>query len=221
MKEYQTREVAFFGKITAGITHEFKNVLAIIKESAGLMEDFLHLSPADSFPFRQKFIDTMGIIKGQLGRGNDLVAGLNRFAHSADQSRADIDVNDMMAQLVLLSARFTRLKGITMKFISFEQPVSLTTDPIRLEMAVFSGIESCLAYLSTGDTVSVCPGRDGDQVVIEIICDSTASGQAGVNQTLPASQDWAGLQTMAANLNGTLALKDTPAGLVFTFPRQG
>ncbi|MBF0508686.1 MAG: hypothetical protein HQK57_07155 [Deltaproteobacteria bacterium] len=221
MKEYQTREVAFFGKITAGITHEFKNVLAIIKESAGLMEDFLLLSPTDSFPYRQKFVDTMGIIKEQVGRGNALVAGLNQFAHSADQSRAEINLNDMMAQLVLVSARFTRLNGVTLKFRSFDRPVPLTTDPMRLEMTVFAGIESCLAYLSTGDTISVCPGWAGDRVIIEIICECTASGQAGVIRTLPASQDWAGLQTMAADLNGTVESKEAPAGLVFTFPRQG
>ncbi|MCP3901564.1 MAG: sensor histidine kinase, partial [Desulfobacteraceae bacterium] len=34
-------KAAFFGKITASITHEIQNVLAIIKENAGLMEDFL------------------------------------------------------------------------------------------------------------------------------------------------------------------------------------
>ena len=33
------RQVAFFGRMTAGITHEMKNVLAIIKESSGLMQD--------------------------------------------------------------------------------------------------------------------------------------------------------------------------------------
>ena len=39
MKDNENGEIVFFGKITAGITHEMKNVLAIIKESSGLVED--------------------------------------------------------------------------------------------------------------------------------------------------------------------------------------
>ena len=35
------QETAFIGKITAGVTHEFMNVLSTIKEASGLMEDLL------------------------------------------------------------------------------------------------------------------------------------------------------------------------------------
>ena len=35
--EVKADELAFFGKIAAGVTHELKNVLAVIKESNGLM----------------------------------------------------------------------------------------------------------------------------------------------------------------------------------------
>ena len=34
----------FFGKMTASISHEIKNVLAIINENAGLLEDLALLS---------------------------------------------------------------------------------------------------------------------------------------------------------------------------------
>ena len=32
--------ILFFGKVSASVSHEIKNVLAIINESAGLLEDF-------------------------------------------------------------------------------------------------------------------------------------------------------------------------------------
>lgn len=53
MKENENSEIVFFGKITAGITHEMKNVLAIIKESSGLMEDLILLRPEDDFPHKE------------------------------------------------------------------------------------------------------------------------------------------------------------------------
>ena len=36
-----SREAAFIGKITASATHEIRNVLAIVKESAGLIDDLM------------------------------------------------------------------------------------------------------------------------------------------------------------------------------------
>jgi hypothetical protein len=34
----------FYGKITASVSHEIKNVLAIINENAGLLEDFTFMA---------------------------------------------------------------------------------------------------------------------------------------------------------------------------------
>ena len=37
-------KAAFSDKVTASVSHEIQNVLAIIKENAGLMEDILHMN---------------------------------------------------------------------------------------------------------------------------------------------------------------------------------
>ena len=55
MNKIERKEVVFFGKITAGITHEIKNVLAIIQESSGLMEDILAVTEDDTFSNKDKF----------------------------------------------------------------------------------------------------------------------------------------------------------------------
>ena len=38
---YRVKEIGFMGKVTASLSHEIKNTLAIINESAGLMGDLL------------------------------------------------------------------------------------------------------------------------------------------------------------------------------------
>jgi len=38
------KELLFYGKITAGISHEIKNGLAIIKETNGLVADFIKMA---------------------------------------------------------------------------------------------------------------------------------------------------------------------------------
>ena len=48
MNEKAMDEIAFFGKVTASITHEIQNVLSIIKESSGLIDDVLSFSGKDA-----------------------------------------------------------------------------------------------------------------------------------------------------------------------------
>jgi len=95
VKATETKEAAFMGRITAGVTHEMKNVLAIIKESAGLMEDLLALSKDASFPHREKFSSVLSKIRNQVARGVDISTRLNAFAHSPDRRPADVDLIDL------------------------------------------------------------------------------------------------------------------------------
>ncbi len=48
MKKNITDEAAFFGKINAGISHDINNILAIIRESSGLLTDLMEFSPPEN-----------------------------------------------------------------------------------------------------------------------------------------------------------------------------
>ena len=108
-------EIAFMGKITAGVTHEMKNVLAIIRESAGLMEDLLSVAKDDSFPAREKFLKILSGIDDQVTRGVGLANALNQFAHGPDQPLATVDMNGLIDQLVFLCQRFALSKRLHLK----------------------------------------------------------------------------------------------------------
>ena len=122
MDKCEDKEVAFFGKITAGITHELKNVLAIIRESAGLMEDIMSISPEAIISYQEKFENSMEKIKDQIKRGVELTDRLNKFAHSTDEAIAKIDLHATIEQLVALSQRFVGLKNVVLKADPLEQP---------------------------------------------------------------------------------------------------
>ena len=81
----------FFGQISASISHELKNVLGIINENAGLLEDLTFMAdrgvPLD--PVRLKAMAES--VKKQVGRANAIIGNMNRFAHSADRSYCTVD----------------------------------------------------------------------------------------------------------------------------------
>ena len=69
----------FFGKISASISHEIKNVLAIINENAGLLEDFTLMAEKGRPIDMERFKTVAGKIRGQVGRADGIVKNFNRF----------------------------------------------------------------------------------------------------------------------------------------------
>ena len=75
-------EAAFLSAMTASTTHEARNVLAIIKESAGLVEDLVQMYGTRGNLDREKVDRALKRIDLQVKRGADLLTTLNRLAHT-------------------------------------------------------------------------------------------------------------------------------------------
>lgn len=129
-------EIRYFGRVTASISHELKNVLAILNEHAGLLEDFVamaaHGRPLDVERIRQL---SAGMLK-QIVRGDTIVRNMNRFAHTADHERATADVAGLVELAVQMFGRTASARGVTVQVRAPGQPVMIATHPFVLETLV-------------------------------------------------------------------------------------
>lgn len=164
------REAAFLGRITAAFTHEVKNVLAIIKESAGLMEDLLALHPEPAFPHRERLVRCLATIQAQTKRGVELSRRLNRLAHSPDEEVARVDLNEILEQVIILSERFARLKGVSLLLHPYGGALSAVVSPVKLQMAVFACLECCWEATAAGGTVAVSVTLEGRDASVRFCC---------------------------------------------------
>lgn len=116
-----------FGSISASISHELKNALAVINENAGLLED-LSLMAEKGLPLDparlKKLADSIG---KQIQRADGIIRNMNRFAHSADESVKCIDTGDTLALTIALSSRLAAMKSVTLNFIPPQPPIRITT----------------------------------------------------------------------------------------------
>ncbi len=119
MREMNEKEIAFIGKITAGVTHEINNALASIKEISGLMEDLISMSSTDSFPHQEKFLKVLPKIREQVQRSVKLTTKLNKFSHLTDTPKVQVELNDFIEHLIFLTQRFARIKNVELQY----QPV--------------------------------------------------------------------------------------------------
>ena len=122
----------FFGRISASISHEIKNVLAIVNENAGLLEDLTLLAdrgkPLD--PARLKVM--AAAVKKQVDRADVIVKNMNRFAHSIDQTITTVDLDQTIELVIALTARFAAMQGVKVDLQLPASPLTIPTAPFYL-----------------------------------------------------------------------------------------
>ena len=114
----------FFGRISASISHEIKNVLAIVNENAGLLEDLTLLADRGKplHPARLKIM--AAAVKNQVGRADGIIKNMNRLAHSIDQTITTVDLDQTIELVIALTARFAAMRGVK---VDLQLPVSRLT----------------------------------------------------------------------------------------------
>ena len=153
----------FFGKMTASISHEIKNVLAIINENAGLLEDFALMADGGGAIEAQRLQNMSRAVMRQVGRADDIMKNMNRLAHSVDESIKTIDLNDISKLLVTLSGRFASTLGVTVQPKLNEGPLRLKTSPFFLMNLLWLCLEFAM-------------DAAGEDKIVELVTQKTETG---------------------------------------------
>ena len=222
MTQFRQTEIAFFGRITAGITHELKNVLAIINESSGLMQDLMALSK-ETPAYHDRFQKALTSIKGQVQRGQSLIARLNQFAHTPDIAVRSLDLFEAAGQLVALSQRFAALKNVTLKIVPpppSEQPVQATINSVQLQMALFAAIECWLSLAAPGNELNIYLSKKENTCAILLACEGDLPAGNDLAGGLAAAEKWPLLQGIAATLGGTVEIDEQKPGILLMVPAK-
>ncbi|MFV0436330.1 MAG: hypothetical protein ACK5PS_02905 [Desulfopila sp.] len=97
--------------VTAMVTHDLKNTLAIINENAGLLDDLAIMADDGGVPV-ERVQGAAGKVAQQVGRSNAIIKNLNRFAHSGDVPVGRGAVGDIVQLMVDLTTRRAAMQNI-------------------------------------------------------------------------------------------------------------
>ncbi|MBF0458483.1 MAG: hypothetical protein HQK99_11385 [Nitrospirae bacterium] len=132
------KHLAFIGKIISLYTHEQKNHLAIINESAGLISDMLEFSETPPSP--GQLLDIIKSIDAQIKKSSEMAKYLNAFGHRMDTPLASFKVNDCVEEVLVLLHRLIAQKRITFSTIYAAGLPPITGNPSSLQLLVFMAI---------------------------------------------------------------------------------
>jgi C4-dicarboxylate-specific signal transduction histidine kinase len=189
-------EMRFFGDVSAAISHEINNRMAVIYEKAGLLEDLAARLAHGKEVDPNRFAVQSGKILEQVRLAREVIRSLNRFAHSVDVDHASVELDELLEFVAALYARKAAMAGATVSVSKAGTPVVLTTSPFVLQALVGRGLDFALAHVEEGGTVIVGAESAGDLVAV------TFGGLCGVNEPIeppdPAQGVAALLESLAA-----------------------
>jgi len=201
MKNSEFETTQFLGKITAGVTHELQNILAIIKESSGLMKDLLILSDETPDPLKNSFQRSIEMINNQVLRGTDILNCLNDISHSPDQSTMDIDLYKVIHQLTQLMNRYSQSKQIELYVQKPDEPVRITINSMLFQLTISYALEFAINSLCPNGSIHITFEKIPRKTVIFLSCQGEFQNQKKLDET-SGDGTWKLLKQSITSLKG-------------------
>lgn len=92
--------LAFFGRTNRFISHELKNILAIISETLGLIDELLELAETGRELEPGKLRSLSESVIEEVGRANGIIKNMNTFGHSVDEFVSKVDIGKTLNLMI-------------------------------------------------------------------------------------------------------------------------
>lgn len=162
------RGLSFFGAVTASLSHEINNAVAIVGELSGLLGDLL-LGAEQGRPLDNKKLKKLSErISSQVKKGDSVIKCLNRFAHSVDESVKTFDLKELVEDIDIIAQRFAFLRKVCLEKKLDGETITITSNPFSLQQAIFTCIELALTASKTDDVVILKANEDGEGARITV-----------------------------------------------------
>jgi signal transduction histidine kinase len=157
------QDLAFFGKINASISHELKNILAIISETAGLLNDLTVLAEKGKKIDLNMFKTCSQDIEEEIQRGFATVKQMNIFSHSVDTSLKSVNPLDVLKLMINIAGFLSYASKIRVNPPQDAAPMILTC-PFQLQHLIYQAL--VYAFKATGPggeiQISLYQEKNGD-----------------------------------------------------------
>jgi len=165
----ETGKLASVGELASGIAHEINNPVAIMVEEAGWIEDLLEEEEFREGKNFDEFKRALEQIRIQGRRCKEITHKLLSFARKTDSRIQDVQLNDLIEELIALSAQRAKFANVDINVNLQENPPILHVSQTELQQVLLNLINNALdAMEKTGGTLNVSSELEGDYIVVEV-----------------------------------------------------
>ncbi|MDR3630628.1 MAG: hypothetical protein P4L42_09850 [Desulfocapsaceae bacterium] len=162
------RQLQMVGRLLAGFSHELKNHLAVIKESNGLISDFLGMGCVQDEALQAKLLHMTGTINNRILLVAEMVNHLNGFAHRNDALKSPFQINDVLNEELTFLTRSAEMKSLRIATSFQESLPVIFNSPFVVQFIFASVFFHLLATLKPGGRILISSGQQDDAVIFEV-----------------------------------------------------
>lgn len=159
-------ELAFFGRVSAGISHELKNIMATISETASLLSDLVAFGEKGGKVEQEELRACSDGIIEEVQRGFTTIKHMNAFAHSVDEPLKEVNVHDLLELTVNLSRYLNPGKKVRLDS-SQGAGLRVLTSPFLLQDVFYHALVFAFKSLEADGEVQIGLRPDGGGVRID------------------------------------------------------
>jgi two-component system NtrC family sensor kinase len=153
----QAEKLSAVGQLTAGIVHDVKNPLSVIK---GLSEMML----SDNLDSDTK--QSLTMIFESAEKANDIVTDLLKFARQSPTQANYLDMRDSVEAVLRLTAYIARKANVEIIQDLPDEPVMLWYDAQQMEQVFFNMINNAIQAMPESGTLRVSLAKANETVAI-------------------------------------------------------
>jgi signal transduction histidine kinase len=146
--------LAFFGKINASISHELKNVMAIISETVGLLSDLSEMASTGSPVAPDVLTSCTASIAEEIERGFATIRQMNRFSHSVDTPVQSANLEALLELVINLTGYLSFAGKIRLKPCEDLKP-TVVTCPFLLQAITYQALVNAFKIAGPKAEISV------------------------------------------------------------------
>lgn len=162
----QSEKLASVGQLTAGIVHDVKNPLAVIKGLAEELHEEVGIDPSTRAQ--------LTTIRDSASRASTIVTDLLKFARQSTPEMQRRDMRETIQSSLRLTEYLTRKGKIEVSVELPDQPVMMSYDAQQIEQVLINLISNAVQAMQHGGSLRVDLNKTGGKVVIAV--QDTGSG---------------------------------------------
>jgi two-component system NtrC family sensor kinase len=182
-KVVETGKLASVGELAAGVAHEINNPVAIMVEEAGWMGDLLEEEEIQNSRNLAEFKRAIAQIKDQGRRCKEITQKLLSFARKTDGTVQDIEINEVLEELVALSAQRAKYALVTIKTHFQNNLPQLKLSLSEVQQVFLNLINNALDAMETkGGLLTIESRLENDRIVVEVTDTGAGIPEANLNR---------------------------------------
>ena len=201
-------DLAFMGKVNASISHELKNIMAIISETSGLLNDLMGIVEVGESAEADTIRECCRDIDEEIQRGFDTIRQMNRFAHSTDEEECTVGLDGVLEMMTGL-AGFLSYACDVRPAASTATDIEVRTSPLRLQNLIYRALIYAFHSAGTKGTVTVAVRSEAGGVRIAF---------SGFKASADASFPTDGMQRIADAIGARVGVAADGRGVEISLP---